>query len=189
MDSLKNIRKMKPGTIALDVTQNTLTCDPVSGHYLLMTQDSLYEYDIIADAWSAVCPNLLKTAFSPEKGVVGVQIAAYGVMAFLDRNMSYPIVLYKLANPTGAEHGNAQAKGAAAVSVSPNPFRSSVNIRLPEGATTCSIHDLNGRLLKRFVPGAAGGLTWNAGNAPAGLYLLHAEISGKTHTLRLLLQK
>lgn len=105
-------------------------------------------------------------------------------------NTDENVFLYRFSAGTGTAVRTLPAGiTPAEIAVSPNPFRSSVSIRLPKGAIACSIHDLNGRLLKQFVPGAAGALTWNAGSAPTGLYLLRAEIKGKMHTQRLLLQK
>ena len=171
--------------------QGRFTYDPASGKYLVLAGDGLYEYDVVADSWrktSTSTPPVSSGGYVTFDIIVA-PVASCGVTMWVKWNYNNSrVFLYKhAAGNTTADR--MPLKSAPEIAVSPNPFRSSINIRLPEGANACSIHDMNGRLLKQFAPDGAKSLTWNAGTAPAGVYLLRVSSGREVHVKRLLLQK
>lgn len=98
--------------------------------------------------------------------------------------------------PSSSAHALPSASGLSMIAY-PNPFRSSVAVRLDGGWSSGSaldVLDISGRLVARLeVPAAAGApriLHWDGRAtdgrvAPSGAYLLRAPASGGSGTLRI----
>ena len=78
----------------------------------------------------------------------------------------------------------------------PNPFNptTSVELMIPEsGMVSVNVYNLTGQLITVLVNGYMQAdsylLTWNADNAPSGMYLVRAEYAGQVSTSKLLLLK
>jgi hypothetical protein len=88
--------------------------------------------------------------------------------------------------------GGIQFPDGFSLAVSSNPFRNGVTITVSDGV--CPIHldviDLAGHLVTRITPGSEGmffwdGTTFGGEQAPAGMYIVHAEIPGSAAVLRI----
>ena len=78
----------------------------------------------------------------------------------------------------------------------PNPFNpiTSIELMIPEaGMVSVNVYNLTGQLISVLANGYMQAdsylLTWNADNAPSGMYLVQAEYAGRVSTSKLLLLK
>ena len=78
----------------------------------------------------------------------------------------------------------------------PNPFNptSTVELTVPEaGMVSVNVYNLTGQLItalvNRYMQADSYLLTWNADNAPSGMYLVRAEYAGQISTQKLMLLK
>jgi hypothetical protein len=83
--------------------------------------------------------------------------------------------------------------------VFPNPFNTRVTIRVNRGQRTedrgqhiqLNIYDLKGQLVDFLASDLwllTSGISWNLSGLPAGIYLLKADLGGKSRTHKLFLQ-
>jgi hypothetical protein len=163
----------------------TLTVDPVSGTYLILTPTTreFYTYDVLTDTWQAQnCPS--KPSMS--QGVAATPIAKYGVTFFVNcGSTTCHAYLYK-HNVTAVESGASAAAAGEALTVSPNPFRSTVKIDVNLRDASLAVYTINGKLIKNFTESST---TWDASGLPGGIYLLKARSNEKTFITKLFLQK
>jgi hypothetical protein len=81
------------------------------------------------------------------------------------------------------------------IHVTPNPFTATTTIRLNagviRGAAVIRIFDMGGRLVKTLDAKQASkeGVSWNAADSPAGVYVAQCLVKGKTYSQRMLLVK
>jgi hypothetical protein len=186
VNSSGTVTQKKNAPVSFDVNGDILKPDPVTGKIFLFPYGggTSYEYDYPSDAWSTFSGS--NPPFTP--GIsISAPVSTYGVILFVTNSSVY---LYKHASMgASAETGAGTLSPPLEPEISPNPFRSSVNIHLPGGAGSCSILDLSGRVVKRLGPAMTGSLVWNAGNAPAGIYLLRFTVGKENYVRKILLQK
>jgi hypothetical protein len=91
VDSQGNITALTPAPMGIGIHQGNLTCDRVSGTFLVQRNDSIYGFDVQYDYWFNLGP---VPAIDNVHSVVA-PVPEYGVVAFLYRNMW----LYKYAGP------------------------------------------------------------------------------------------
>jgi hypothetical protein len=196
LDGNGGLTALKPAPFAIGIMEGLLTCDPVSGDYLYLMNDSLYCYDIVSDRWESV----MKNPFGAYFNAVVTPIKNYGVVMFVS-TYSWPVVLYKHADPTrvGKNVPAAQVNGPV-ISVSPNPFVGAVTMNVngirrgdPVGRPCrLAIYDTHGRMVHTLSATSyqlSAGITWNPAGLPSGIYIAKINAGKKTYSKRLILQK
>jgi hypothetical protein len=200
--------KKTPPLASLGVTHTIITADPVTGNLLVFGKNrSMYEYNPIADTWTplniAAAPFFDQGPDGPVFGTVATPVGNYGVSLFLNWNWNNSSVyLYK-----HAEDGTTNTSGISPINenplrivANPNPFNQKIKIAVSHQLSAVSNFDLklfnvNGTLVKKLTvpPGRdrqlIAGISWNAETYPAGVYIAHIRINGRTYSKRLFLQK
>jgi hypothetical protein len=205
MDSLQKITRLNDSPVDLSCSSlsSLLTVDPVSGDYLVITSDGLFHiYDVVTDTWR-MGPG--SNFFGSTKGgsngavwgVIAAPISNYGVVMFAKDNLANSMVyIYKHSSGSriDGQKLNSPAKAGLKVDISPNPFRSSVAISIasngPENVSA-GIFNVQGKCVADLTRAFAQGnrITWNSGQLPAGIYLLHGSIGSKPFSETILLRK
>jgi hypothetical protein len=210
LDANGTLTTLKPAPFVIEVAQNLFTCDPVTGDYLLLREDSLWAYDVTTDTWASVAKNPI-SGFRAHWAVT-IPISTYGVVAFLT-NYQWPVLLYKHAN------GPAQVadkpdkdifnKSGMAIKAFPNPFNPAVNIQIKGQAAAnastphsprleggfphaLAVFDVNGRFIKDLsahLDRSSLTATWHAADVPPGIYILKLTVGNRTITKKLFLQR
>jgi hypothetical protein len=82
---------------------------------------------------------------------------------------------------------------ASGLRLCPNPFKSSVTIVFPATQSgRVSVYNLRGECVDAFSAGKdrlAGGIAWNAGTCPPGVYLVRVDAGGLKETVKAVLQR
>ena len=74
IDANGNVERMSDSPVGLGIPQSMVVADPISGNFLVFTDNSFYEYDPIADRWSRQSVSI---PFGPgvDPGVIGASAA------------------------------------------------------------------------------------------------------------------
>jgi hypothetical protein len=188
-------------------TNMPLVYEPVADKYVLIgsegTTPFVWVYDPVTNAWTdksagggagpfnRVYPGSF--GYSVKDGV----IANWGGLNTSDNGSAdgnkQAIWVYKFAQKS-AGTSVAAAKPAQArtvLTVSPNPFKSqmTVQVRGLKESGTLRIFTVDGREVAVFNRYKGGPVTWNAGERPAGVYLVELKTGARTLTGRALLVK
>jgi hypothetical protein len=172
-----------------------LAYDPVVDKYVGWKGGAVYALDPVSKAWTSYNP-----AGGPPGNVNGVTNGVWGRWQYVPSVNAYITVVsvtgnvyaYKLTAGMGVEHKTATL-ASATLSVSPNPFRTGVKITLPEPANSkqtarVGIYDVRGNRVFETHSGEST-VVWEAGKLPGGIYLIRADINGKTVNRRISLLK
>jgi hypothetical protein len=89
--------------VALGVTQAVTSADPVTGAYIVLSGEQMYQYDAAADAWTALAtpiPSQLTALEGVDDGLIATPIPAYGVILYVKYAFNNSaVMLYKHAAP------------------------------------------------------------------------------------------
>lgn len=167
IDTAFRVTTLRQTPFAFGITTCHLTADPVTGTLIVMTPDSLYAYDAAADTWGAICKNPISTISIGYSAVI--PISTYGVIAVLNAS-SWPVLLFKYADPVSVERNSLPAQENLMVSQNPVHAGSRVIISssCPGKAT---LFNMNGKRAASFDLDN-GKAVWNVSGFPAGVYFL-----------------
>jgi hypothetical protein len=91
--------------VALGVTQAIESYDPVGGKFIVLSGNSMYQYDVSTDTWSQLAisvPQVLTAMLGVGDGLVETPVTSYGVIMYTKYdNSSSAVYLYK-HSPTPA---------------------------------------------------------------------------------------
>jgi len=195
------ITPLQPSPISLGVNSSIFTVDPVSGDFLVFERDgSFYVYDVITDKWTKQPGS---NFFNPVAGgggadgglvwgVVATPVSNYGVVMFAKFNgTSSCVYLYKHSGGTKADLPGAMINNGKALEISPNPFLSTavISLRSSKAPARLAVYDISGKLVCNLGETKSQAVKWTPGNIPGGLYILRAEIDGRSFQEKLLLQR
>jgi hypothetical protein len=142
------VTSLKPAPFVLNESSAHLTHDPVTGTFLVLNKDSLYEYLSANDTWRGVARNPIFNFYSLY--MVSVPINTYGVVAFLS-DYQWPVLLYKHAGNASMENTRPSLK----------------SMDFPGPSIVC---DIRGRVRARL----GAGMEWNRAGVPAGIYFVRS---------------
>lgn len=190
LDTNLAVTALKNAPFEFDVNQTHLTADPVSGKLIMVCADSLFAYDEANDVWQGIAKNPITNYSSGHEGVFS--IPTYGVIAITSIS-SWPVLLYKYANPVAVEKNKVNEQPAiSGLSVSPNPCHSSVTIRLNGVGRSdglINIFDCSGKKIRAFQvnPGGLTTAIWDRRNEsgqlmPRGVYMAAMRAEEQTYS-------
>jgi hypothetical protein len=195
LESSGKVTTLKNAPVGAGVMQTVFTCDPVSGKYLVFHKsEKFYEYDVTADTWkdlgSRGAPLFSANYGSGIFGIVGAPVSTYGVNMFLAWNWeNSKVMIYKHSAGSPVHAGRMdRAIPDDFISVLPNPFTASVQIKLPASAYA-AIYNLKGQLISRINNNSGNPITWNADHNTPGIYLLKGHIGKNRFSRKLILEK
>ncbi|MBL8026261.1 MAG: T9SS type A sorting domain-containing protein, partial [Fibrobacteres bacterium] len=94
---------------------------------------------------------------------------------------------------TSIDHISGDGETGSELTVSPNPFNPSVNIRLSGVSVRplqFRIYNLSGHCIAQLTSATnQGAVVWNADSEPSGIYLVVARSAGKTFSRKIILSK
>jgi hypothetical protein len=195
LDKGGSLTALKPAPFTIGISGGgLLTCDPVSGDYLYLREDSLYCYDVVSDKWESVMRNPFGAYFN----AVVTPISNYGVVMFVS-TYSWPVVLYKHADaqtPVNKSYPKILFKSDP-LSISPNPFKASTTIKIAKNYfkgndAEAGIYSINGRLVEKLKispHSSTTQTTWNASHLPSGVYIIKVSARGHLLSRRILLHR
>jgi hypothetical protein len=170
----------------LNTTVPGIDYDPVSDRMVAWNGGTdVYTFNIDALEWTRHPPAATNTVTPPQPPHTGT----YGRFRYIPSKNAFICVsgvtqnvfIYRFA--PGTTSVEAQTKSSAVkISISPNPFRSSVQIKTNQPNPVIKIYDLNGRQVHQLS-----GETWNAAGVPAGIYLLKVKTANGVKVKRLIL--
>jgi hypothetical protein len=189
LDASKKITKMSDTPFGMGINASIEFCDTRTGKFIVYREDGsneMWTYDVTTDTWEKL-PGLAPflTNYDNWRNLVGGWICTYGVGFFVQWNGSNSkIYLYK--PPAAATALNAAGPGPCmGFSVFPNPFGSSIAVRLPHGSTDAAIFDVHGKKVADLGPS----LEWRPAGLSEGVYLLRITSGGRTFSRTLLYRK
>lgn len=183
IDSALNVTPLNPLPFDLGVNNGHMTADPVTGTLIVMKPDSLYAYNAETDRWSAIVKNPVGMLDAGHMSIIAVN--TYGVMAILSTS-SWPVLLYKYAEPVSIEKGPVPAESMIPMQASPNPFRNQIRIHCGQGATEISVYNTAGKMVFKAP---SDDVIWKADKMPAGVYLVRAESASGVVARKVILQR
>jgi hypothetical protein len=182
----------------MSVTLSNLAVDPVSGKFIVIrsSNDEMHEYDMIAERWR----NLnMKSPFTvvDRHCVVSAPISTYGVIIYLSEwGNNSTVWLYKHTSAPAIQVGSRPMEHPA-IRVSPNPFNAAIKIavsgqRIADSKIGIALYDIEGKMIQRLSATSyqlSAGITWSPASLPAGVYMVKAEMKGRSLSRRIILQK
>jgi len=184
MDSAKKVVKVANAPGLLHENNSTLTTDPATGKILYLgdpqssNAGKLFVYNPDSDTWQSA-------GNAPQTGhALATPVSNEGVVLFLFP-ATYKTYIYKhAAGGTALEKGTLPS--AISLSVSPNPIASharfTLGTELKAGPATLALYDCKGRKIATLAASTQGVFNWSTAKAPAGVYLVKAELKGKSAT-------
>jgi hypothetical protein len=180
MDSQGNLKRISTPPVAVGINAALMTLEPVSGNFLVMTEESVYIYYVESDRWET----LNKSFFAEVSFAVVAPITSHGVVAVIS-NTQWPVLLYKYADSHTPIRPRITLSNGPVVNVSPNPFSSSTMISLNNmsgpGTIQPRIFDITGRLVKTLKPEKNPyQFRFDAKGLEAGVYILRVTREKRT---------
>jgi hypothetical protein len=188
MDAQGNLKKTRVAPVAVGINAALMTVEPVSGNFLVMTEDSVYVYHVESDRWEAVN----KSFFAEVSFAVVAPITSLGVVAVIS-NSAWPVLLYKYADSRAPVQPRITLSNQPSISASPNPFSSSTLITLDNLSATghiqSKVFDVTGRLVRTLDLGKdLLRFRFNARGLEAGAYILRITHDNHRHSKILTVQ-
>ena len=203
VDSTGKVTTLKDAPLGLGICQSIFTVDPVGGDYLVFGADgSFYVYDVLSDTWTRQPGN---DFFSPVNGggtsdgrliwyVVATPVSSYGVTIFVKFNFaSSSVYLYKHSVPAATEHSPSLAAGG--LEITPNPVTDRAVIRAWNTGMEktrpfqMEAFDIRGVKVSTLSGDSENRAIWNAGNLPAGIYVINIKTGSRTLSKKVLVSK
>jgi hypothetical protein len=199
LDASGNFTASYQAPMEIGINTGLLTCDPVTGDFLYLTDDNLYAWDVIDDTWEDLGVNPLKSTDDGHMAAVVVPIKEYGVVGFVS-TLKFAFLLYKYAQKASVQDKPAKGSTLLELVVEPNPFNSSttfkMNSRFKIEDCRLKIYDIKGKKLQDFTSkiknqqsSILNQITWNPEHLPSGIYILRAQTGTGTISKKLFLQK
>jgi hypothetical protein len=166
----------------------TLTADPVSGKFIVLTASShdLYAYDVTTDTWQA--QSSTNKPDMTNQCVMATPINTYGVtFVAACRSTTVHAYLYKHQAMAGVEKSAALTQEARLM-ISPNPAADHALIHVPSifsrgRGSSVKVWDARGRLMADVHNGHLNTTGW-----PAGIYIARAKTGERTLSADFLVQ-
>ena len=171
-----------------------LAYDPKSDRIVGWHGGGVYALNPDTKAWDVYNPSGEPTP--PGQGTYGRWRYIPSVNAFITvTGINDNVHFYKLtAGATGSEKA-VETRRSGTLTAEPNPFRTSTRITFDNGlenGAVFQVYSLQGALVScRFVTAAqvSGGLRFEAGHAPAGVYAARLTTGGRSFECKMLLMK
>jgi hypothetical protein len=168
----------------------------VTGTVIMAKPDSFYSYNASADSWRGLVKNPI---FNFDAAYAGFfSISTYGVIA-LASTYSYPVLLYKYADPAAVESNiNGSPLKTATLSAIPNPSGGNIRLIINSGSMhgvtgRLGIFDMNGRLVLGgqvdLTALATDGLALEAAGLPVGVYTAKLSFKRQCLICKIILQR
>jgi hypothetical protein len=195
-------RKTPTGSVPPHVNM-PLVYEPVADKYVLIGSTGtpfVWAYDPITNAWTnhsggsgpplRVYPGSF--GYCEKTGVIanwgGLPTNGGG-----DEGSIQPIWVYKFSEKPTTSVSKQVLRKEIALSVFPNPFRTSVTLTLPQDlrqGALVRVHDLAGRRVADLTERVRNGkVIWNAAALPPAVYMVTAEKAGRSYSRKVLLVK
>jgi hypothetical protein len=173
-----------------------LAYDSIADKYVGWKGGAVYVLDPDTKVWTSNNP-----AGGPPSGIDGVSRGVWGRWQYVPSVNAYLTVVsvdsnvyaYKLTAGMGAGVERRTLAAAPVLKASPNPFRTSLNIVMSGRAAgkqdACiEVYDVQGKKVYETLTEKEA-VTWDAGGLPSGIYLIKADVDGKTISRRISLLK
>jgi len=186
------VTHLSSSPIPIGVGCGNVAIDPVTGKYIVCTGSQMSEFNSQTNQW-ATLSNLPPSEIRPEfiYEIANASVSNYGVIMYLTYSPA-KVYLYKHSAGNAVEQLPMVQTGAA-IHVDPNPVMTGgvVSIRASGALSKAEVYDLAGKLVFQSGSDAKtqGGIGWSTKNAPAGVYLVKAMVSGQTAVKRIVLTK
>jgi hypothetical protein len=194
LDAQLNLTRFQDAPFNLRPNVSVNSVDPISGKFIVRqnSDNSFWEFDPIADSWQEITGMANKPA---SLSGFNAPITDHGVIMYLrHQNATRRVYLYRHTAGTSVVTTSNRVF-MPQIRLSPNPFRSSVDVRfqadMPVGALV-QIFDVHGKLVHHLFADAktlSAGFCWNASRMPGGVYVLRVNASQEVLSRKLLLSK